>query len=173
MDFLFSLKDTMLSLAREHIALAEPLVFALGFAESVVLVSLFVPSTILILGIGGLHHAAGGSFWPVWLAGAAGAFLGDVLSYTLGRYFKADIAGVWPFNSKPEWYVLARTFFARWGIPGIVASKFLGMMRPFVPVVAGAMGMRWPVFLPASAVSCLMWAGVFLSPGYGIGLILN
>jgi membrane protein DedA with SNARE-associated domain len=173
MDYLFSLKDTVLALAREHIALAEPLVFVLGFAEGVVLVSLFVPSTILFLGIGGLHHAAGGSFWPVWLAGAGGAFLGDVLSYTLGRYFKADIAGLWPFSSKPEWYVLARAFFRRWGMPGVVGSKFLGMMRPFVPVVAGAMGMRWPLFLVASAFSCLLWAGVFLSPGYGIGFILR
>ena len=153
----------------DNMDLVEPLVFLLGFAESIVFVSLLVPSTILFLAIGGLHHAAGGHFVSLWLAGATGAFLGDVISYAVGRFFRADIAGLWPFSRKPEWYVLARGFFQRWGAPGLILSKFMGMMRPFVPVVAGAAHMRWPPFLAASAVSCLLWAGVFLGPGHGLG----
>ena len=167
------LKDQALALVRDNMALAEPLVFALGFAESIVLVSLLVPSTLLFLGIGGVHSAAGGEFWPMWLAGASGAFLGDCLSYALGRYFKSDIVNLWPLRKNPEWYVIARSFFKQWGALGIIVSKFLGMMRPFVPVVAGAMGLKWPTFLAASAVSCLMWAGLFLAPGYGIGWLMG
>lgn len=162
-----------IALLSENLHLVEPVVFLLGFAESIVFVSLLVPSTFLFLAIGGLHHAAGGQFVPLWLAGAAGAFLGDVVSYALGRYFRADIAGIWPFSKKPEWYVLARGFFQKWGAPGIIFSKFLGMMRPFVPVVAGAAGMRWPVFLIASAISCLAWAGAFLGPGHGLSLFMK
>lgn len=162
------LEDQLIAFVRDNIAWAEPLVFALGFAESIVFVSLLVPSTLLFLAIGGAHSAAGGELWSMWLAGAAGAFLGDVLSYSLGRYFRGDIAGMWPLSRKPEWYVIARAFFSRWGALGIVASKFFGMLRPFIPVVAGAMGLKWPVFVLASAVSALLWAGVFLSPGYGI-----
>ncbi|HRY05723.1 MAG TPA: DedA family protein [Hyphomicrobiaceae bacterium] len=161
--------DRVIGFVAEHMALIEPLVFALGFAESIVLVSLFVPSTILFLAIGGLHHAAGGEFLTLWLSGAGGAFLGDILSYALGRYFRADIAGIWPFSRKPQWFVMARGFFHSWGAPGIIASKFLGMMRPFVPVVAGATHMRWLPFLLASAISCLIWAGVFLGPGHTLG----
>lgn len=168
-----SLKDGVLALITEHIALAEPIVFLLGLAESIVFVSFFVPSTVLFLAIGGLHHAAGGDFVPLWLAAASGAFVGDVLSYSVGRYFRGEVASVWPFSKKPEWYVLARAFFRRWGLAGIVVSKFLGMLRPFVPVVAGAASMRWPLFLGASAVSCLMWAGVFLGPGHGLLALLG
>lgn len=157
----------------ENMSLVGPVVFALGFAESIVFLSLLVPSTLLFLGIGGIHHAAGGSFFDVWLWGAAGAFLGDVLSYAVGRYFREDVAGIWPFNKKPEWYVLARAFEQKWGFLGIIGSKFFGMLRPFVPVVAGAMHMRWPVFLLASAISALIWAGVFLAPGYGIGWLMG
>jgi membrane protein DedA with SNARE-associated domain len=161
--------QSVIGFVGDNIAYVEPLVFALGFAESIVLVSLLVPSTILFLAIGGLHHAAGGEFLPLWLAGAAGAFLGDVVSYALGRYFRADIAGIWPFSKKPQWYMMARGFFQSWGAPGIIASKFLGMMRPFVPVVAGAAHMRWLPFLVSSAISCLIWAGAFLGPGHGLG----
>ncbi|MGD9784884.1 MAG: DedA family protein [Hyphomicrobiaceae bacterium] len=167
-----SLADTVVRLVETHIALAEPLVFALGFAESIVFVSLLVPSTILFLAIGGLHHAAGGDFVPLWLAAAAGAFLGDVLSYAVGRRYRADVVKTWPIRHKPHWYVAARQFFRTWGALGIVASKFFGMMRPFVPVVAGAAAMRWLHFLPASAVSALIWAGVFLGPGHGLAAAL-
>jgi len=162
-------KEQLIGIVRDNIALAEPLVFALGFAESIVFLSLLVPSTLLFLAIGGLHSAAGGEFLPMWLAGAAGAFLGDVVSYSLGRYFKADIANVRLLRNRPEWYVLARAFFMRWGALGIIVSKFLGMLRPFTPVIAGVMGLRWPPFLAASAASALLWAGVFLAPGYGLG----
>lgn len=164
-----SIWERVIGFVGENMALIEPLVFALGFAESIVLVSLFVPSTILFLAIGGLHRAAGGEFLTLWLSGAGGAFLGDIVSYALGRYFRADIAGIWPFSKKPQWYVMARGFFQSWGASGIIASKFLGMMRPFVPVVAGAAHMRWLPFLLASAVSCLIWAGVFLGPGHSLG----
>ena len=86
-----SYTDQALNLVREHIALAEPIVFALGFAESTVFLSLLVPSSALFLGIGGIHGAAGGSFWSVWLAASAGAAIGDILTFALGRYFKQDI----------------------------------------------------------------------------------
>lgn len=168
-----SFKEQALAFVTEHIAFATPIVFALGFAESIVLLSLFVPSSILLLAIGGLHSAAGGSFWPLWLAGSLGAFLGDLVSYALGRFFKEEIGGVWPLKNNPEWYVLARTYVQRWGMLGVIVSKFLGMMRPFVPIVAGAMDMRWPLFLVASFVSALIWAGAFLSPGYGVSLLLR
>lgn len=162
------LDNQVLAFIAANIALAEPLVFVLGFAESIVFLSLLVPSTVLFLAIGGLHQAAGGHFVPLWLAAASGAFLGDIVSYAIGRYLKNDVAGIWPFTRKPEWYVLARAFFQRWGMLGVIGSKFLGMLRPFVPVVAGAAGMPWPLFLISSAISCLAWAGAFLGPGHGL-----
>lgn len=163
-----TLRDQALALVKDHIALAEPLVFLLGFAESIAFVSLFVPSSMLFLGIGGMHSAAGGSLLTTCLAGGAGACIGDIVSYAAGRYFKSDIGSVWPFTRNPEWYVATVAFFRRWGFMSVLGGKFLGFMRPFIPVVAGASGMPFPLFLAASAVSSLMWAGVFLSPGYGV-----
>lgn len=166
-------KDQALDLVREHIALAEPVAFLLGFAESIAFLSLFVPSSILFLGIGGMHSAAGGQFWTTWLAGGSGAFIGDILSYLLGRYFKTEIAQLWPLRRHPEWYAATLGIFKKWGILSILGGKFLGFMRPFLPVVAGAMHMGWPSFLFASAVSSLAWAGVFLAPGYGLSWLIR
>ena len=162
---------SIVAFVRDHRELIVPIVFLLGMGESIAGLSLLIPSTFLFLAIGGIDSAAGGSFWPVWLAGAAGAWLGDVLSYGIGRLFRDDIGGVWPFRTRPGLYLLARTAFVRWGALAVIGSKFTAGLRPFVPVVAGAMGINVVLFLAASAVSCLLWAGVFLAPGYGIGQV--
>lgn len=162
-----------LSLVKSHIAWAEPVVFVLGFAESIAIVSLFIPSTALFLAIGALHAAAGGEFVTLWLAGACGAFIGDVVSFKFGRVVKRDLRRMWPLNRNPEWYVASRLFTRRRGMVSIIVSKFLGALRPFVPVVAGATGMRWPLFVVASLLSCAIWAGTFLSPGYGVKWLID
>ena len=166
-------KDVLLEAVRSHIALVEPIVFILGFCESIAVVSLFIPSSVLFLAIGGMHSAAGGQFWTTCLAGGTGAFLGDIASYVAGRYLKNDIGGLWPFNTRPEWYAATLGIFKRWGFLSILGGKFLGFARPFLPVVAGASQMGWPSFLAASALSSLAWAGVFLAPGYGVSWLMR
>lgn len=172
-EFFTNLADQALALIGENSALIEPLVFALGLAESTMFLSLLVPSSVLFLAIGGVHSAAGGDFWSVIAAASAGALVGDIGSFALGRYFKDDIKGWWPLNKHPEWYAGARIYVDRWGAPGIIFSKFFGFLRPFVPALAGAAGMKWRVFLIASPISCTLWAAAFLAPGYGIGLLFS
>ena len=163
--------DGVIAFVVAHLALAGPIVFLLGLGESIAGLSLLIPSTLLFLAIGGAHSAAGGSFWPMWMWGAAGALVGDVLSFLIGRVFRDDIGAVWPFRTRPQWYVLARVACRRWGVLAVVGTKFTAGLRPFIPVVAGAMRMSLGKFVPASALSCLIWAGVFLAPGYGLRLV--
>jgi membrane protein DedA with SNARE-associated domain len=161
-------KDLALAFMRDHSQLTGLVVFLLGLGEGIALVSLFVPSTILFLGIGGMHSAAGGEFWPIWLAGAAGACVGDCISFWLGRHFKDEVQRIWPISKYPELIPKGRAAFERWGPLSIIGGKFIGGLRPFIPVVAGTMVMPWPLFFGASAISSLIWAGVFLAPGYGL-----
>lgn len=170
---LAEIADQVLALAEENLALVEPIVFSLGLAESTMFLSLLVPSSVLLVGVGGLHSAAGGEFWSVLAAGSAGAFLGDIATFVIGRYFKDDIRRWWPLSRHQEWYAGARIYVDRWGAPGIIFSKFFGVLRPFVPALAGAVGMKWPVFLVASFISCVLWAAAFLAPGYGLGLLFS
>ena len=71
----------LLDVIRAHQSWAPFIVGALAFAESLAVVSLLVPSTVLLLGIGALVGANGLEFWPVWLGAAISAILGDWLSY--------------------------------------------------------------------------------------------
>ena len=161
-------KDAVIGFVRQHIAFAEPIVFAMGFAEGIPGLSFLVPSTALFLAIGGIHSAAGGTFLPMWLAASLGAILGDIFVYWIARRYKAEVARLPVFRSYPGWLTQGRLIFERWGVLTIVGGKFLGFLRPFVPAVAGVLEMPLWIFLPASIVSSFTWAGVFLAPGYGL-----
>ena len=168
-----NLTTTVVAFLRDHQNLAEPIVFALGFAEGIPLLSLFVPSSILFLAIGSLQGAIGGGIWWMWLSAAGGAMLGDCVTYLIGRHFKHEARHIWPFSRYPEWLIRGRVLLERWGWLAVFGGKFLGVLRPFVPVAAGAMEMPFPLFLLASALSSLVWAGVFLAPGWGLGSLVE
>lgn len=163
-----SVKDTVIAFLRENIAFAEPIVFAMGFAEGIPGLSLLVPSSALFLGIGAVHSAAGGTFAPVWIAASVGAILGDCVTYAVGRHYKGNVAKLPVLRRYTGWETHGQLLIERWGVLAVVGGKFLGFMRPFVPVVAGALKMPLPLFLPASVISSFAWAGAFLAPGYGI-----
>jgi membrane protein DedA with SNARE-associated domain len=158
--------DGVLELVRDNSSLIEIVLFVLGFAESIVFFSFFIPASVLFLAIGGLHAASGGALWPLILAGAAGSFVGDLVSYWIGWYYRDRLPTMWPFNRHPEWLSNANRFFEKYGLAGIVLAKFVGPMRPLVPTISGAVSMPRGAFLLASAVSSIIWAIVFLVPSY-------
>src|SRR5882672_11522399 len=69
---------------RLHEAWAAPVVFALAFGESLAFISLVIPAWAALVGIGVLISSGNLNFWPIWVAGAVGAALGDWLSYWVG-----------------------------------------------------------------------------------------
>lgn len=161
-----TLIEQTLQFVRDNDTLIEAVLFLLAFGESIVLFSFFIPASVLFLAIGGLIGATGGDLLPLVLAGTAGAFLGDLVSYWIGWRYRHDLDKRWPFRSNPQWLPMARRFFDKWGIAGVVVAKFIGPMRPLVPTISGAVAMPGPAFAMAAAVSSLVWTLVFLVPTY-------
>ena len=165
MDF-NAIVDATLTFVRENRGFVEVTLFWLGFAESLIITSFFIPASAIFLAIAALHSAAGGDFLPMVAAGTAGAFLGDIVSYWIGWKYKDRLRGHWPFRGNPNLLPKASAFFERWGIMGIVLGKFVGPMRPVIPLVGGVVAMPWLSFGIASAVSSLVWSIVFLAPTF-------
>jgi membrane protein DedA with SNARE-associated domain len=168
-----ALREQALGIVKANLALAEPFVAALGFAEGIPGLSLMVPSSALFLAVGGMHSAAGGAFWHVWLAAAAGATLGDIVTYSLGRRLEHSARLRHWLRLTPEVLARGHAIFERWGPFAVLGGKFTGFLRPFIPIVAGIARMPFPLFVAASAVSSLAWAGAFLAPGYGLKWLID
>jgi undecaprenyl-diphosphatase len=158
--------EALIGFVKRNEALVEVFVFLLGFAESLVFVSFFIPASVLFLGIAALQGASDAPLLPIVLAGAAGALAGDIVSYALGWRVRHNLDKCWPFRSNPDMLARARSMFERRGIYAIVVGKFVGPLRPVVPFVGGAMQMPWAKFTTASAASSLAWSVIFLAPSY-------
>jgi membrane protein DedA with SNARE-associated domain len=168
-----SITTAVIEFVRDHQAWAGPIVAVLAFCESLALVSLFVPATVILVGIGALLGSAGlglahSQFWVICLAAALGAALGDWVSYEVGRYFDEPAKRVWPLNKRPDLVARAEKFIQRFGAWGIFLGRFFGPVRALVPLVAGIFDMPRLRFQLANVASALIWAVGILAPGAGL-----
>jgi membrane protein DedA with SNARE-associated domain len=160
---------TVIDFVREHQAWAAPMVFLLAFGESLAFLSLMIPGWAALVGIGALIGASGIDFWPIWLAGAFGAALGDWISYWVGLRYKNEVRNMWPLSRYPDMLPSAERFVKSWGVPSIFIGRFFGPLRAFVPLAAGIFEMPYWQFQFANLSSALLWAAVVLAPGtFGI-----
>lgn len=144
---------------------APLVIFLLTFAESMAVFSLIVPAWAMIVAFGPLMAAGGIPFWPILVAAALGATLGDAVSYWIGYYFKDGIAKIWPLSRHPDLLPKGHAFFERWGVWAIFIGRFSGPLRASVPLVAGMVAMSQWKFQIANVVSAFVWSGALLAPG--------
>lgn len=161
-------KDAVVEFVRMNQAWAPFVVGALAFCESLAVLSLFVPATVILLGVGALIAVAGLEFWQLWLGAALGATLGDWVSYALGRYLKHDAFRLWPFSRYPAMIDRGQRFFDRWGAWSLFVGRFFGPARAVVPLIAGVFAVPRVLFWAANTSSASVWAFVMLSPGAGL-----
>ena len=64
-------------------------VMLVAFLESLALVGLILPGTVMMAGLGALIGSGEVNFWQAWLAGIVGCLLGDWISFWLGWRFKS------------------------------------------------------------------------------------
>ena len=147
--------DAVIKFVRDNEAWAAPAVFALAFLESFAFLSLIVPATVILFGIGALIGAAGLGFWPLYLAAVAGAFLGDWLAFELARWLGPHVTDVWPISRNPDLLQRASEWFAGWGLAAVFFGRFFGPMRAAMPLVAGILRMQWTSFQVANFASAL------------------
>lgn len=167
MDF-DAIRQSTLAFVEAHASWTPFIAGGLAFCESLAVLSLFVPATVILLGIGGLIGATGIPFWPVVAAAAVGAALGDWLSYEFGHYFKDDVKGWWPMNRYPEATLKSEDFLRRWGAGAVAIGRFFGPVRAVIPLIAGTFGVKRVPFQVANVLSAIVWAFVLLAPGAGL-----
>lgn len=158
--------NAIVNFVRNNEAWAAPIVFLLAFGESLAFLSLVLPSTIILVGIGGLIGASGIPLWPIVIAGGLGGSLGYALSYWIGLYFKDDIHTWWPFRSHPELIPRGKAFFDKYGALGVFLGHFFGPVRAIIPVVAGMYAMRQIPFQIANVLSAFIWSAGVIAPSF-------
>ncbi|MGY4515278.1 bifunctional DedA family/phosphatase PAP2 family protein [Lysobacter sp. HA18] len=152
-----------------HPLAAGALIFLVAFCDAVIVLGIVVPAMPLLFAVGtliGLGHVNG----PYAVASASlGAFIGDGMSYWIGRRWGPQLRTRGPFARWPQWLERGEAMFRRHGTKSVFIARFVGAVRPFVPAIAGMLHVPTLRYLVPSAVACVGWAVAFLAPGWALG----
>lgn len=152
-----------------HPIAAGAVIFLIAFCDALVVLGIVVPALPLLFAVGalvGLGHISG----PYALVCATlGAFVGDALSFWVGRRWGPQLRSRWPFSRYPQWLDRGEAMFRRHGVKSIVIARFVGAVRPFVPAIAGMLHVPLRRYALPSLGACVVWAALFLLPGWVLG----
>lgn len=155
----------MLQWSADHPGLVLAAGLVLAFVEALALVGIVVPGILLLFLLGALVGWDLPLLAMLALAVMSGAVAGDGLSFWLGYRNRGRLRERWPFARRGHWLDLGEQFFVRHGGKSIFIARFLGPLRPVMPLVAGSLGMPPATFVPRMLLACAIWAPLMLLPG--------
>lgn len=131
----------------------------------------FLPGDSLIFTAALLHAEFGFGVWTLVIVGVLAAFFGVQVGYWLGarfgrRLFKDDARIL-----KTEYMVRAEEFFDKWGALSLILSRFVPIVRTFVPLAAGIARMDYKRFVFFNTVAAIAWVGLMTILGLTLGQI--
>ena len=153
---------------------ALPIIAAIAFAETGLLIGFFLPGDTLLF-FTGVLTLTGRIPQPLWLiivVVAIAASLGDQLGYLIGRrggpaVFERRESGLFSRASVER----TERFFQRFGPAAVMLARFVAVVRTFAPVAAGVGRMRWSTFTLFNVVGAAVWAAAVILLGYVLGHI--
>jgi membrane-associated protein len=150
-----------------------PLLFAIVFAETGLVVTPFLPGDSLLFAAGAVGASTGAlNPWVTMALLFAAAFLGNACNYTIGRFigpkvFRATDQQGWSHKLLNRKHLdQAHSFFEKHGGMAVVMGRFVPIVRTFVPFVAGAAQMSSASFVFYNFVGAAAW--VVLCVGAGV-----
>jgi membrane-associated protein len=150
------------------------ILFAVVFAETGFVVTPILPGDSLLFATGALAavDTSGTLNAPLLsvLLGVA-AVLGNSLNYAIGRFIgPAAFSGRYRLL-KVEYLRRTEAFFARYGGVAIFLSRFMPIIRTFMPFVAGVGHMPYARFQGYNIAGGFCWVLLFIWGGYLFGNI--
>ncbi|MDN4016936.1 DedA family protein [Zwartia panacis] len=161
-----ALIDQLVLFIQNNQAWAGFVIFLMTFGESLFVVGLFIPATVLLFATGTLMATGTLDSGTILIWGVIGAIVGDALSFWLGRWMGPKVLRHKHLNPYRRKVARARLFFYRYGFFAVLIARFLGPLRCFIPTVAGVMGMPELRFQLANIISAILWLPALLAPGY-------
>lgn len=143
---------------------------AIVFAESGLFVGFVLPGDSLLITAGVVAQRGHLDLKILIPLLIVAAIAGDATGYTIGRragplLFVREDARFF----KRRYVEEARGFFDRHGGKAITISRFMAIIRSFVPSVAGAVGMPYAKFTAYNVAGGILWVLSMTLAGYFIG----
>lgn len=140
------------------------------FAESGLLIGIFLPGDSLLFTAGVLAAAGVLPIVPLVIVCIAAAIAGDAAGYWFGRrsgpaIFRREDSKVFRRSHLDR----ARAFYEAHGNRTIVLARFIPIVRTLAPIVAGAAQMPYRRFASFNMIGGFIWGGGVTLAGFGLG----
>ena len=157
--------DPLIAFVSANAWLAYLTLFLAALLEAVPVLGSVIPGSTIILALSAL--VPGGQLKLQWvlLAATLGAVLGDGSAFWAGHRTQREILSAWPLSNYPRVIAQSEAFFRRWGAWAVFFARFVPPIRAFVPITAGALGMRPSRFYAVNIPAILLWAPAHVLPG--------
>lgn len=166
----FDSMNTWLQASPQWLALA---IFLIACLECLAIAGIIIPGTVVLFTLAALAGNGALELWQTLLLAYAGGLLGDAISYTLGRHFHQSIRRLPVLREHPEWLTSAETYFQRYGVISLLVGRYIGPLRPMLPLVAGMLDMPAVRFALVSMLAAAGWAVAYMLPGWATGAALR
>lgn len=160
-----SFVDPLIAFVSTNAWLAYVTLFLAALLEAVPVLGSVIPGSTIILALSAL--VPGGELRLEWVLAAAiaGALLGDGSAFWIGHRSQREILSAWPMTHYPRVVAQSEAFFHRWGALAVFFARFVPPIRAFVPITAGALGMKPARFYIVNIPAILLWAPAHVLPG--------
>jgi undecaprenyl-diphosphatase len=168
-ELLQSLVDTLSA----YPDMAGFIAFLFAMGEALLVVGIFVPSTVPLVTVGTLIGLGKLSFWSMLAWISLGAIAGDAISFWIGYLYRDRLKNAWPLVRYPALVAQSEKFFRKHGGKSICLGRFVPGIKAVIPGVAGMAGMPPVRFAAINLLSGIAWALAHLVPGITTGALLG
>lgn len=173
-DLVLHLDRHLVELLTQYQLWIYPILFAVIFAETGLVVTPFLPGDSLLFAVGALAAVDTSGTLSAPLASvtlAVAAVLGNTVNYSIGRAIGPPAFSGRYRILKVDYLRRTEAFFQRHGGLAIFLSRFVPIIRTCAPFVAGVGRMPYARFLGYNLAGGCAWVLLFIWGGYLFGNI--
>ena len=169
-DLVLHLDVHLAALIQQYGVWVYAILFAIIFAETGLVVTPFLPGDSLLFVAGALAAVGGIDVHVVAVSLTLAAILGNSTNYAIGHWlgktFFREKGARW---LNPEYLERTHAFYEKHGGMAVVISRFVPIIRTYVPFVAGLGAMTPARFTAYNVAGAVAWVALLTYAGYFFG----
>ncbi len=174
-DFILHVDTHLLDAVRTYGQWVYGLLFAIIFAETGLVVTPFLPGDSLLFAVGAIAATGSLNLPTILLLLMAAAYLGNTVNYFIGRaigprvFQSTNNDTIFGKLLNRKYLDKAHEFFETHGGKAVALSRFVPIVRTFLPFVAGAANMSTKTFMLYNLAGAIGWVGLCVGAGVAFG----
>lgn len=168
-NFVLKIDQYLGGIIKDYGLLTYLILFLIIFCETGLVVTPILPGDSLLFAAGAFAAKGLLDARLLILIITVAAILGDMVNYTVGRFFGAKLFQRESRYLKKSYIDRTHSFFETHGDKAIIFCRFVPIVRTFTPFVAGFGKMTYSKFMIYNCAGAVAWAVIFIAGGYFFG----